>query len=90
MSTPYMDWIHDQPCLVASRECSRQIHAHHIRNNGMARKCPDTETVPLCDNHHEFGPKAIHRIGKKSFQSHFGIDLVEEVAKLQARYERCQ
>ena len=44
------------------------IEAHHIRTGGVSTKCPDNETVPLCNkkgrNCHGKADKSPHSAGK--------------------------
>lgn len=79
----YLEWVRSQPCCVrGDRSC--EIHAHHIRGNGMAMKCSDYGTVPLSsDLHHE-----VHLTGKKTFQHKYDINFEEIVRELNERWER--
>lgn len=46
----YMRMIREQPCMVC--ECGPS-EVHHFGKSGMALKCSDFLTVPLCREHHQ-------------------------------------
>lgn len=45
-------WIRQRPCIFESDACRGPVEAHHATGAGMARKMPDTHTMPLCHEHH--------------------------------------
>lgn len=48
-SVKYLDHIRGMDCLECEWPADlANIEAHHIRTGGMATKCGDDETVPLC------------------------------------------
>lgn len=52
-----LDWVRMQQCAVAPRtgfaRCNGLTEAcHEGRKPGMAMKCPDAETMPMCTLHH--------------------------------------
>lgn len=52
-----LSWIHEQECLLLSfditHRCTGRIEAaHEGRKPGLAMKCPDSETIPLCSGAH--------------------------------------
>ena len=50
----YCRWIRTQPCLMSHlSSCFGLAEADHAgRRPGMALKCHDHETIPLCHKHH--------------------------------------
>jgi hypothetical protein len=59
--------------------------AAHVGQRGIAQKCSDLETIPLCAEHHTAGKDSHHVLGKR-FWAHHGIDRAELLAKLQRMY----
>jgi len=79
----YLDFIRSKMCLI----CYRNSEAHHEpigKTGGVAMKCSDRETVPLCREHHS----ERHQIGKITFYDKYNIDYVEEIEKLQQEFDR--
>lgn len=58
---------------------------HHIRTGvGAGRRAPDTETLPLCPEHHR-GNTGLHGMGRKAFEIHYKFtefELLEEVRRI--------
>lgn len=46
----YLAFVRRHPCVVPG--CRRKAEAHHYGSGGVATKCSDYETVPLCHWHH--------------------------------------
>ena len=47
---------------------------HHIRNHtGFGLRPPNTDTIPLCPQHHNMGNESVH-LNKKKFYSLFGTE----------------
>jgi hypothetical protein len=58
------------PCVICGNP---QVEVHHcISERFSQRKAWDTETIPLCVNHHR-GPDGIHT-DKASWESKYGLD----------------
>lgn len=74
----YKEFIRNRKCLVCNAETP---HAHHLFTGGMGTKATDYSCIPLCHEHHTDGTYAYHRIGRKTFEEHFKIDLTEELNK---------
>ena len=56
--------------------CSGAVQSHHVTTK--ARGGHDRDTVPLCANaHHD-----LHRMGQKTFEVQWGVDLAAEAARL--------
>lgn len=59
----YLDWIHDQPCVLCGLlniPQSSKTSAHHMRHGqGMAQRSADWLAMPLCHDCHQ-GPTGIH------------------------------
>lgn len=56
-------------CVV----CRQPAQIHHIigNNKGLALKSDDSQTIPLCANHHT-GSQGIHQIGVKTWEQAYG------------------
>lgn len=76
---PYLAWLHELPCAVCHRI---PVQAHHVRRLGERKD--DRRAVPLCAPHHlhDWGPDAIHRLGRREFERRFGVDLEELIIRL--------
>lgn len=64
-------------------ETNPYVTWHHVRrssNAGTAIKPGDQFALGVCDRHH----KAIHQAGEKTCAAEWGIDLMEEAARLAA------
>lgn len=81
----YVRWLHGWPCCVSSCRFW-PVHAHHVRSKGAGGG--DDQCVPLCAFHHVVGPKAVHKIGVKTFQSLFQVSLECEAQAHFARYQQ--
>lgn len=82
-SPGHMKWVRSSwaCCIFDKHECDGRNHAHHCRegaNGGTGMKPDDSTVVPLCERAHE----EIHRIGWKSFESKYRIDLSKEAQEL--------
>jgi hypothetical protein len=44
---------------------------HHIRNGNTRRS--HAPVIPLCPNHHRFGPDGFHFLGRRAFERKFGL-----------------
>ncbi len=58
-SEKYLDFIRSKPCVKCKHETygkddPNPVTAHHVplKNGGVALKCPDSQTIPLCLNEH--------------------------------------
>jgi hypothetical protein len=70
-------------CLV----CGSLASAHHVtaRADAIGRLPKDHRLVaPLCPDHHQYGPDAVHRLGHMGFFKAHGIDLLAEAQRLEA------
>lgn len=88
----FRDWIRQLPCLLADRdpcECGKYIHvgsrrmvteACHVRTKRLAGD--KANLTPLCSSHH----REQHRVGIKTFQATYGLDLKATAAELWDRY----
>ena len=51
---------------------------HHIRTGiGAGRRASHFQTIGLCPLHHRTGQDAIHVLGRKAFESKFGVTELE-------------
>jgi len=68
----YIEQVKQLPCVICGR--SGPSDAHHIicERYGSA-KTSDFDVIPLCKEHHQVGPDAIHN-GKSSWVAKYGND----------------
>ena len=80
---PFLDWMATQPCCVTGR---RPATTHHVREFGSQKN--DRRAIRLvAELHlHEAGNFSIERIGKDKFEERWGINIEDEIAKVNARY----
>ena len=58
---------------------------HHRRTGtGAGRKAQHIDGMPLCPQHHRIGSEALHAMGRKSWEAHFGITEIELIEQTQA------
>lgn len=86
----YLAWIRRLPCILRRLGCvcevTYPVESHHVGHFGRARE-NDFNAIPLCAlGHHREGPFAVHRLGRKAFESRFGIDLDAEVRRLNEQW----
>jgi Recombination enhancement, RecA-dependent nuclease len=64
--------IHDSPAEI-----------HHPRTSaGLGHKATHFEALPFCPNHHRNGPDALHVMGRKAWEAHFGFTELELLAQV--------
>jgi hypothetical protein len=88
----YLAWIRTLPCAVCWMWRIRpgrdsKVEAAHVGIRGLARKCSDLETIPLCIWHHRTGPHSHHHLGK-GFWVFWKINRTEVIAQYQQKYEK--
>jgi len=92
--TVYSDWVRQHSCLLViwqlaglttrrDHACWGPVQVCHVRSRGAGGD-DRGNLVPLCAGAHE----EQHRIGIRSFQARWGIDLTAEAARLWAQYQR--
>jgi hypothetical protein len=89
-SAKYLEWIRSLRCVIRytrNSPCAGQVRPHHVHTGGMAQKCSDFATVPLCDGHHTMGHDAVHRIGRKDFERVHHVDLDVLAARCKAVWD---
>jgi hypothetical protein len=90
----YLDWLHTQPSIVPSHDawclglrvwCV--ITVHHVRKYGSPKD--DRRGVPIWKCRHQigWGHETVEH-GKTAFEKRFGIDLEQEIKRLNEKYER--
>lgn len=85
--------IHELPCSLCylkGRKQTSRTAAHHLHGNGMGKKASDLLTMSLCDNCHQNGEFAFHKIGRVAWEEKFNTsqeDLIEITNKL-LEYEK--
>lgn len=93
----YLGWIASQPCCVPTCK-SKHLHkwqevagsrteAAHVGARGLAQKCSDRETIPLCAWHHRTGDHSHHVLGKKFWDEH-GLDRDRLIEEFNARFQQ--
>ena len=68
----YMARVKMLPCVICGAAPPSDAH-HIICDRFGTTKASDFETIPLCKNHHQVGPDAIHN-GKASWVEKYGPD----------------
>lgn len=93
----YLNWIRSLGCVccvwrhksekgwIAWFQTTR-TEAAHVGMRGLAQKCSDRETIPLCALHHRTGEHAHHVLGKR-FWTFWKLDRYELIRKYNRVYE---
>ena len=68
----YMARVKMLPCVICGAAPPSDAH-HVICDRYGTSKASDFDTIPLCKNHHQIGPDAIHN-GKASWVEKYGPD----------------
>ena len=68
----YMGAVKQLPCCICGAPPPSDAH-HTICGRYGSRKTSDFDTIPLCKEHHQDGPDAIHN-GKSSWVEKYGPD----------------
>jgi hypothetical protein len=66
-------------CMLCRLLCYGETPAqvHHIRTGtGAGRRADDTETIPLCPEHHT-GQTGLHGMGRKAFERKYEVTELE-------------
>ena len=73
--------IEDRPCCLCMRFGLGESPAefHHVRAGRLGVR--GDEGIPLCPSHHRLGKLAIHTLGKKAWERHFGVTEAELFAE---------
>lgn len=82
----YMEKVAGLGCAICARLGFgwRPAQVHHRRTGtGGGRRAKDTDTCPLCENHHT-GADGIHQ-GRKNWELRFGITELELIRETQTR-----
>jgi len=72
-----MKAIHDLPCSLCYLKGWQQkspTTAHHLHGGGMGKKASDLLTMSLCDDCHQKGEFAFHKIGRVAWEEKFDVD----------------
>lgn len=72
-NTKYLKWLRTQPCVVSAQKAQC---AHHVRlgtNGGSSLKPSDYFCIPLLNEYHTTGPRALHLIGEDTFFQEFKL-----------------
>lgn len=58
---------------------------HHIRTGtGAGRRASHLDTIPLCEPHHTGSAMSLHGLGRKAFESYWGVTELELLAEVKA------
>ena len=68
----YMRKVKQLPCCICGAPPPSDAH-HCISNRYGTSKVSDFEAIPLCKEHHQIGPDAIHN-GKATWEERHGPD----------------
>ena len=68
----YMARVKQLPCIICRKPGPSDVH-HVICDRYGQHKASDMETIPLCKEHHQHGPEAIHT-NKKAWVEKHGPD----------------
>ncbi|WP_407473486.1 Ref family recombination enhancement nuclease [Sulfitobacter sp. PM12] len=68
----WMRRVKELPCCICYKHGPSDAH-HVIHGRYGTRKAPDKDTIPLCKEHHQDGPEAIHN-GKATWMEKHGPD----------------
>ena len=79
----YLAWIRTLPCLVCGRAVG--VEAAHTGPHGVGQKSTDTAAIPLCVQRHRTGRGSYHRLGRRSFEQRFQLDIRAVVARLNSK-----
>jgi hypothetical protein len=88
MTADHLKKVRAKGCVIRAKagdRCHGPTEAHPVRtaaNSGMGMKPPDSAAIGLCVHHH----KALHLIGKRTFETRHGVDLAAEAARLALEY----
>lgn len=83
----HLNRIGEMPCLI----CEREAAVHHVTSNGYSRITRTHRCVaPLCPEHHQYGPYAVHVIGHREFAIIHGIDLYQWAAVEWAKSQKAE
>jgi hypothetical protein len=70
--TAYMLRVKELSCVICGHPPPSDAH-HWIHDRWGSRKTPDGEVIPLCKEHHQNGPEAIHN-DKTAWREKHGPD----------------
>lgn len=81
----FMSFIASKPCACCGK---RPVEVAHCGDDkGMAMKCSDLHTLPLCAECHRTGKKSHHQMGRKFFE-YWGIEKEELFKQYQDEYAK--
>jgi hypothetical protein len=69
--------IHNLPCSLCFLKGWKQktrTTAHHKHGGGLGKKSSDLLAMALCDNCHQKGKFAFHKIGRITWEEKFDVD----------------
>lgn len=77
-SKAHLSFIRSLPCTIFGCRHRYTEAAHVGWTKGLAQKCSDFETIPLCPAHH----REQHRMGLKAFTRKHSLDLSQILTQL--------
>lgn len=68
----HLQRVKQLPCAICGAPPTSDAH-HCIHDRYGTSKASDFDTIPLCKEHHQIGPNAIHN-GKETWREKYGAD----------------
>lgn len=72
-------------CILCRRHgvSDSPAELHHPRTGvGAGQRSSDWDVIPLCPGHHRLGNEALHAMGRKAFERHYGVTDLELLAEV--------
>ena len=83
----YRQWVRSQWACAACGVLNG-IEAAHTGPHGLSSKSPDRTCIPLCNDCHQTGPNALHRLGPVAFQATWKLDIEWLVGELNRHWRQ--
>lgn len=86
----YMGRVAQLPCAVCWRFgfTNYGVEVHHLRAGQGTKRAADTDTLPLCPEHHR-GKTGVHGLGTKGFPKYYGFTELDLLADTKAKLSAC-
>jgi len=59
------------------------VEIHHLRRYGIPRD--QAPALPLCAGHHRHFKDAVHQLGAKGFEKHWGFSLEDKLLEVESK-----
>lgn len=82
------EWLHRLPCCITgdAPQWGVKIDAVHVKGGGAGRKADASLVVPMSATLH----REMHRIGQKSFEAKYKVDLLAQAAFYDRAWRKAQ